>query len=141
MEGQKFAKTKYMRFDPHPRIHEKSVDVWLLESPSFLTITNRADERALEHIAWEHIKNISHGTIKKEGVSSFLTHLSWAAGGFESSFHSGVIIDYWDEDYERSLSVFFKTGGRNASDQLIRALWGKRDHYIHSSGQRGDIRR
>jgi hypothetical protein len=143
MEGQKFAKTKYMRDsrNSHPRIREDSVDIWLVESPMFLTLKRRSDDRDLEHIAWDSIKNISSGVVDKKGLATLGMYATWAAGGFDSGYHDGVMVDYWDEEYERTLTVFFKTGGRRASDKLIRILWDKRDYYIAMSGRRGDIRR
>jgi hypothetical protein len=143
VEKKPFFKTKFMQDDqnPHPRIREDSVDIWLEESSMFLSLTRCSDSRSLEHIAWDNIRNIYPGLVDKKGVSTLLMNLSWAAGGHSSSYHDGVMIDYKDEEFERVLSVFFKTGGKSSANKLIRLLWQKRDHHISSGGRRADIRR
>lgn len=143
MEGQKFAKTKYMRDsrNSHPRIREDGVDIWLVESPMFLTLKRRSDNRDLEHIAWDNIKGIGRGSVEKKGLATLGMYATWATGNIDSGYHDGVLVDYWDEDYERNLTVFFKMGGMKAADKLISMLWSKRDYYIHLSGRRSEIRR
>lgn len=143
MEKKPFLKTKFMQDDQiiHPRIRENSVDIWLEESSMFLTLTRCSDSQSLEHIAWDNIRNIRPGLVDKKGVSSILKNLNWAAGGHSSSYHDGVMVDYKDEDYERVLTVFFKTGSKRSANQLIRLLWKKRDDHISSGGRRADIRR
>lgn len=143
MEKKPFLKTKFMQDDQiiHPRIRENSVDIWLEESSMFLTLTRCSDSQSLEHIAWDNIRNIRPGLVDKKGVSSLLKNLSWAAGGHSSSYHDGVMVDYKDEDYERVLTVFFKTGSKRSANQLIRLLWQKRDEHISSGGRQARIRR
>lgn len=136
MEGQKFHKTTFVKFRTHPRIQEERVDIWLVESPMFLTLKRRSDNRDLEHIAWDSIQDIARGRVKKKGLSGFL-----ASGGLGNDFYVGALVRYSDDEYERDLSVLFETGGDNSAEKLVRLLWDKRDTYISMNGRQGDIRR
>jgi hypothetical protein len=136
MEGQQFHKTTFVKFRTHPRIQEERVDIWLVESPMFLTLRRRSDNRDLEHIAWDSIQDIARGRVRKKGLSGLL-----ASGGLGNDFYVGALVRYSDDEYERELNVLFDTGGENSAEKLVRLLWDKRDTYISMSSRRGDIRR
>lgn len=142
MDGSKFAKTKYLEYyTTHPRISDKSADVWLVESPNFLTLVRRSDGSVMEHIPWEHIREIGIASMRKSGLASLGTSLNWALGGFDTGYHDGVSVVYRDDEVERDLTVFFKTGSKRSSEKLIRVLWQKRDYWIRQSGLAGNLRR
>lgn len=131
MNGRKLAKTTYMRSDlSHPLLDENKIDVLLVSYPDYLSLHRRADNRAVLSIPWHNINNIWVSFLSKRGLDEAVEQIKWFFNDPGKMTHDGVKVSYWDDDFQRDVEVFFKTGGRKNAEKLMAVLWRERDNAL-----------
>lgn len=131
MGGRNLAKTTYLRADiSHPLLSEDKIDVLLVSYPDYLSLHRQRDNKAVLSIPWHNIKNIRVSFIEKKGLSEAVEKLWWFVDSPGNMYHDGVSIYYWDDDYQRDLEIFLKSGGKRNAEKLTALLWRERDMAI-----------
>lgn len=130
---------------PNPRFSKSSQSVSLYAYPDYMTIESAYENELIVTIPWNNIDKVRREIMNKSGAAAAGAALSQLFGigrvaSVGDPFHQGVKIIYWDEEYQRNLDVYLKTGGKRRAEDLVNILWSFIDNNTTRTGRAGKVR-
>lgn len=138
MDGTPFDYAQYI--EGHSLLGEQKILVALYVLPTNMTIANSLDTEPLFSIPWGNLSEMQIGFVEKRGLAGLGAFWLRAIPGLNilragDAHYDGIWITFWDEEIQRSQSVYFAARSDRHARELIQKILQYRDQYFRTVGK------
>lgn len=132
----------YVKYiEGHSDLGEQTIDVVLFALPSNLTVAYMDGKKPLFSVPWSNLSNIQTGYVEKRGLAGVGAFALRAIPGLNllragDAHYDGIWVVFWDEDVQRSQSVYFAARSDRHARQVIQKILQYRDQYFRTVGKK-----